>query len=499
MFKFNSVKVFMFICIVLYLGCTKKPEPITSQFKIISEIKGNSNSPFYINFSEYPKDRRSLPIGVFDSGTGGLTVLNSLMVMDSYNNQTQKPGADRITDFDQESFIYLGDKANMPYGKYDSEGKADFLRELIIKDVQFLLGQRYYNSPEDPQYKKDKKQVKAVVIACNTATAFGLDLIKKSLKNWNVDIGVLGIIEAGSKAAVHKLPQNQKGYSIGVFATEGTCATQGYPMSIKKAFSTVFENDDIAIVQQAGYGLAAAIDGDINYIDPNSKEIRGKELYYGPGLNHPRYPIGLDLWREYNFSKGNELLQKKDSNEKIVDMELNSVENYIRYHVTQMVIKLSQQLKDRKLNAIILGCTHYPFFTEEILDHFMYLRNLDKKYARIIPEKLLVIDPAHALAIELYEYLLAHKLLNTKKQCAHQFYISVPNIDLAENVINKEGEFPFSYKYGRNINSGLMFVKRLPFSQKWIKKDILERIQKKMPHIYSMAFGSESATENPVN
>ena len=68
------VKIVVFLTVLLWLSCGQKPESITSQFRIISDIKENPQSPFYINFAEYPREREALPIGVFDSGTGGLTV-----------------------------------------------------------------------------------------------------------------------------------------------------------------------------------------------------------------------------------------------------------------------------------------------------------------------------------------------------------------------------------------------------------------------------------------
>ena len=62
-----------------------------------------------------------LPIGVFDSGTGGLTVLEAMLSLDAYNNTNGLPGADGKPDFNSEFFEYLADQANMPYGNYAAE------------------------------------------------------------------------------------------------------------------------------------------------------------------------------------------------------------------------------------------------------------------------------------------------------------------------------------------------------------------------------------------
>ena len=84
------------------------------------------------------------PIGVFDSGLGGLTVLERLLDVDQVNNATGLYGPDGVPDLARERFVYLGDQANMPYGDYAAEGKSDYLRELILKDAQFLLSTNFY-------------------------------------------------------------------------------------------------------------------------------------------------------------------------------------------------------------------------------------------------------------------------------------------------------------------------------------------------------------------
>ena len=98
---------------------------------------------------------RHLPIGVFDSGIGGLTVLEALLTLDAFHNDTLQPGADGVADFAQERFIYFGDQANMPYGNYSAVQRTDYLRELIVKDAIFLLGRRFWPAAgKDPQFSK---------------------------------------------------------------------------------------------------------------------------------------------------------------------------------------------------------------------------------------------------------------------------------------------------------------------------------------------------------
>jgi len=494
----NKYLAWFVVCLIVisgtFISCHRRNDldevSNTVKFQIISEIKLDRSSPFYIDFKKYPAVRNDLPIGIFDSGTGGLTVLDAIMRMDQFNNQTQEAGADGVPDFVSEHFIYLGDKANMPYGRYDSKGKSDFLKELVLKDVQFLLGKKYYSAPDNSEPDTDKSPVKAIVIACNTATAYGLDLVREALNGWGGRIEVIGIIESGVKAAVYGLGFVRENHIIGVFATEGACASEGYPRAIKRQYLQSFQGT-IGVIQQPGFGLAGAIDGDLSYIDPDATELRGTEDYQGPGIGHSRYPIDISLMQEYNFIGGNELHIKRDEEENIIEMELNSIANYIRYYVTHLVVKTRREYPGGTLDAVILGCTHYPFFHQEFKDHFLYLRSLDDSYAQIISEEIKLIDPAISEAVELYKYMQGEKLLSTSTFEGSRFFISVPNPLLKSNQIDEKGEFPLVYKYGRSINQSLEYVKRVPFSEKWIGADVLARIKAKMPDIYKSMFEIE--------
>ena len=83
----------------------------------------------------------NLPIGIFDSGTGGLAVLQQILQLDQFHNATHaaQPGGDGLPDFAAEQFVFLADQANMPYGNYPAVGKRSFLVQLILEDAIFLL------------------------------------------------------------------------------------------------------------------------------------------------------------------------------------------------------------------------------------------------------------------------------------------------------------------------------------------------------------------------
>lgn len=127
------------------------------------------------------------PIGVIDSGVGGLTVAKEVM--------RQLPN---------ERIIYLGDTARCPYGPRTTKEVKKFTWEL----TSFLL----------------EKNIKMLVIACNTATAAALDDIRRELK-----IPVLGVINPGARAAI----KSTRNYHVGVIGTIGTVKSGAYETALK--------------------------------------------------------------------------------------------------------------------------------------------------------------------------------------------------------------------------------------------------------------------------
>ena len=207
--------------------------------------------------ADYRGDLRDLPIGVFDSGVGGLTVLEALKAHDRHDNRTGREGADGLPDFAGERFVYFGDQANMPYGNYSAVGRTDFLRELILRDVLFLLGRRHAHGAKPP--------VKAIVIACNTATAYGLEDIRAAVKAWGLPVIVVGVVEAGAQGLAETADGAQGG--IAVLATVGTCASNAYPKALAKVTARP--------VRQLGSAtLAAAIEGDPSVRTPIRDIVR---------------------------------------------------------------------------------------------------------------------------------------------------------------------------------------------------------------------------------
>ena len=149
------------------------------------------------------------PIGVFDSGVGGLTVLREL--------QRQLPS---------ESTIYFADLGHFPYGpRYQAQ-----VRHFALNIIRFL----------------EKLDVKMVVIACNTATAAALNTAREVF-----DIPIIGVITPGSEAALAAT----KNKRVGVISTEGTMQSQEYLHAIREA------NPTIQVLPRAAPQLVDLVEG----------------------------------------------------------------------------------------------------------------------------------------------------------------------------------------------------------------------------------------------
>jgi glutamate racemase len=169
-------------------------------------------------------------------------------------------------------------------------------------------------------------------------------------------------------------------------------------------------------------------------------------------------------------------------------VQLNSVTNYARYMVTHLVSSVCHEYPDHSLDVVILGCTHYPFVESRIRDHFTYLKQYRVEYDRLIAEDMVFIDPGKALAVELYRELAGSGLLGKGHRSDSRFFVSVPNPLLKENRLNERGEFPYSWKFGREANTLLQYVRIVPFSDQWIDAGIRARLREDIPTTYGIIY-----------
>ena len=240
-------------------------------------------------------NKKNRAIGVFDSGIGGLTVLKEI-----------------IKELPHESTIYLGDTARVPYGIRSPETVIRY----SFENTQFL----------------SSKDIKLLVVACNTASSISLDAIKNS-----ISVPIVGVIEPGSKAAVRET-KNQK---IGVIGTDTTIKSNSYTKAIKS-------------------------------ID-NSIEVFG--------LACPLFvPLIEEGWTEGTIA-------------------------------TLIARQYLDRLKDKGIDTIVLGCTHYPLLKMVI--------------AEVVGEGVSLIDSAVETSYEI-KTILTTLNLNTEQKGPplREFYVT---------------------------------------------------------------------------
>ncbi len=237
------------------------------------------------------------PIGIFDSGIGGLTVASAI--------KKAMPG---------ESFIYFGDTAHLPYGDKSPES----IRHYAARITSFLL---------------DKK-CKAIVIACNTASAHALKTVQDIC---GPEIPVISVVDPVAEYAAH----HYSDCTVGVIGTKGTINSRIYVNRIEKL------NKSLKVLSNATPLLAPMIE-----------------------------------------------------------------EGFFNNSISQTVINSYLSKKSfGGINALILGCTHYPLIKKEVESFYK--------------KKIEIIDSAGVVAEYVKTTLTAKKLLNTdKKEPQYEFYIS---------------------------------------------------------------------------
>ncbi len=259
------------------------------------------------------------PIGVFDSGYGGLTVLKAL--------EKALPGYD---------FLYLGDNARTPYGTRS----FDVVYEYTLEAVNYLFSR---NCP-------------LVILACNTASAKALRNIQQlDLPQIAPDKRVLGVI----RPSVEKVSEITKNGHVGVLGTVGTVLSESYPIELKKWS----EGRVKSTVQEACPMWVPLVEN--NEIDSE----------------------GADFFVEKNIRN---ILQK-----------------------------------DKNIDTLVLGCTHYPLLKEVI-----------RKY---VPESITILEQGQVVAEKLIDYLHRHPEIDDRLSKSGQ--VIFQTTESAENFENKASLF----------------------------------------------------------
>ncbi len=248
------------------------------------------------------------PIGIFDSGVGGLTVAAAVRRL-----------------LPNEKIIYFGDTAHLPYG----DKSANSIQSYSQKIAEFLID----------------NDCKIILIACNTASAYANEIVKSTIATRFAGIKVVNVIDP----IVNNITKKRKYKRVGVIGTKGTIRSGSYPQRI------IQQNHRLEVVSLATPLLVPMIEEGFIYDDISNAIIRSY---------------------------------------------------------------LSQD-KLKNIDALILGCTHYPIIKNQIRKFF----NFDVD----------VIDSSQVVATQLRSILADANLLNSAENPEHQFIIS-DYTEMFENI-----------------------------------------------------------------
>jgi glutamate racemase len=169
-----------------------------------------------------------LPVAVFDSGVGGLTVLHELLVS-----------------LPTEDYLYLGDTARLPYGDKSPEE----LRAFSIEIADHLLAEG----------------AKLLVVACNSASAVALEAVERHLARRRVDVDVIGVLGSAAQTAV----ASSRSGRIGLLATPATVASGAYERTVRAA------DPHVLLKSVACRDLASTIEAGFPFDDQLVETVRG--------------------------------------------------------------------------------------------------------------------------------------------------------------------------------------------------------------------------------
>jgi glutamate racemase len=193
--------------------------------------------------------------------------------------------------------------------------------------------------------------------------------------------------------------------TIAVLATVGTCNTGAYPKTITSTMGTAGKQVPM-VIQQGFAELAAAIEGDANYLAKSS------------------------------------------------------VRDYVRRDVRKLVEDYKRAGGEKPIGYVVLGCTHFPLVREEFLNAFSNLKAETHEgqalYSDLIADAIEIVNPAELTAKELFRTLARERLragsrTNDALTPLHQFFMSVPHVACEGVQVASDGGFTNEYKYGRDV------------------------------------------------
>lgn len=446
---------------------------------IAQKALGDSSSIYYADFPEYPRELSDLPIGIFDCSPDGFTVAERFLTADNFDNITGRSGSDGIADFGGEYFQILYDRANSPYGGYIDAGNPAFLKEQLIRNTLFLMSDRYYNLAVDEYQSGYKDPVKIVIVPSPVADYYALSDIQALLDRSGTGVKAVGVIESSIREALKGVDEDGN-FCVGVLYSPEGVTSHEYEAAIRKMASDSGVTGRIQVFNQEGLGIEEALAGNPAYLDTSAKVSRSG--YAGPVTGISYNNINASLFDRYGFDTVGNALLFPAGGRNISGVQLNSVENYVRYHLVSMVERHRRSGSRVPISSIILADCGYDRL-RGVMDRIMvelynYRRGGIYLYRSSISPDFRFIDPAECAVSEAYRILREDgnlALRGTKSTLSP--FITMPSSSVPADSLDSSGFFRETFLFGRVSGTEDVTTKAVPFTPRYIDAEELGEIE----------------------
>ena len=473
------------VLLSLLLASCRDDEGEEALLPIAQKALTDTASVYYIGADRYPQDISGLPIGVLDCSVNGFEVVERLLTLDCFDNITGKPEPDGIIDFGGENIQFLSDRANGPYGGYIEVGSLDFLKEQVLSNTIFLMSDDYFNLAGDEYRSGFKEPVKMIIVSSPVADLRVLPDINNFLEQSGTGVKAIGVVEAGIREAVSDVDEDGN-LCVGVlFAPDGVSSIE-YESMIRKSVGNT--GGKVQVLNQEAVGLDAAIKGDTAYVDTTA--VVARDSYAGPVAGVSYNNIDMSLFDRYGFdTQDNALLYVRKGD--LSGVQLNSVENYARFHLVSMIERHRRSGSRVPISSIILADGSYAQIRdilEEVMDElYNYRRGGIYLYRSGISPDFRFIDPAECAAAEAYKVLRNDRNLALRGELTRlESFITMPSASLPEDALNPDGTMKDDYKYGRQCGSEDLTTKVVPFAPRYVTPEIMNYIERNNSEVYSL-------------
>ena len=473
------------VLLSLLLVSCRDDEGEEALLPIAQKALTDTASVYYIGADRYPQDISGLPIGVLDCSVNGFEVVERLLTLDCFDNITGKPEPDGIIDFGGENIQFLSDRANGPYGGYIEVGSLDFLKEQVLSNTIFLMSDDFFNLAGDEYRSGFKEPVKMIIVSSPVADLRVLPDINNFLEQSGTGVKAIGVVEAGIREAVSDVDEDGN-LCVGVlFAPDGVSSIE-YESMIRKSVGNT--GGKVQVLNQEAVGLDAAIKGDTAYVDTTA--VVARDSYAGPVAGVSYNNIDMSLFDRYGFdTQDNALLYVRKGD--LSGVQLNSVENYARFHLVSMIERHRRSGSRVPISSIILADGSYAQIRdilEEVMEElYNYRRGGIYLYRSGISPDFRFIDPAECAAAEAYKVLRNDRNLALRGELTRlESFITMPSASLPEDALNPDGTMKDDYKYGRQCGSEDLTTKVVPFAPRYVTPEIMSYIERNNSEVYSL-------------